>query len=144
MRKPNLAIVKELKRIAKAHGGVLRPLVVVDAARPKRSILHGQFNWDDTSAAEQYRLWQARMLMRVSVSYVLDGAGNKYPCRVFVSLTPDREDDTGYRVTTTVLSDPDQRRQLLDDAKTEMRHFAAKYRHLVELAAVFAAMDEVE
>ena len=139
----NPAIIKELKRIAKANKGELQPKAVVDAARDEKSILHSQFDWDDTTAAEKFRLHQARNLIRVVVSFVKDSDGGMVACRVFVSLTPDREDDTGYRVTTDVLSDPDQRAQLLADAKADMKRFASKYRQLVELAEVFEAMDKL-
>lgn len=44
--------------------GVLRPADVVDAARNPNSSMHGQFEWDDGEAAEQYRLYQARILIR--------------------------------------------------------------------------------
>jgi hypothetical protein len=141
--KTNQAVTKELKRIAAAHGGELQPKTVVDAARFKTSVLHHYFDWNDSSAAEKYRLWQARMLIRVLVSYVETSDGERVPCRVFVSLTPDREDDSGYRITTAVLSDPAQRQQLLADAKAEMKRFMLKYRRLTELAEVFTAMQKV-
>lgn len=37
---------------------------VVDAARPEDSPIHDQFEWDDSEAAEQYRIAQARRLVR--------------------------------------------------------------------------------
>jgi len=56
----------ELLRIRK-QSGVLTPPAVVAAARPPEAPLHGAFEWDDTSAAEQYRLAQARRLIRMVV-----------------------------------------------------------------------------
>lgn len=92
-----------------------------------RATLHSQFDWDDSSAAGKYRIHQARQLIRVVVSYEKVGDGKPVAYRVFVSLTPDRETvGGGYRLASTVLSDEDQRRQLLLDARDEMKRFTAK------------------
>lgn len=48
-----------LATIQDAHGGRLEPEHVVDAARPKNSVLHKHFEWDDAAAAEAYRKDQA-------------------------------------------------------------------------------------
>jgi hypothetical protein len=137
----NPKVITELKQLAARHGGELPPEVVVDAARSKRSALHSIFPWDDTVAAHQYRLHIARNLLRVVVSYEQVDKEKTIPCRVFVSLTPDRESGAGYRVMHAVLTDAELRRQLLADALAEMKRFALKYRKLDELAGVFAAMD---
>lgn len=140
----NPVIVAELKRIAASNGGILQPRAVIDAAREPESPLHSQFEWDDTKASESWRLHQARQLIRVVVAYEPVGDGKQIAHRVFVSLTPDREIDYGgYRVTSAVMSDETQRRQLLADAKVEMKRFADKYKSLNELAEVFKAMEPI-
>lgn len=137
------AIGNELKRLAELHGGELQPKVVVDAARNEDSPLHRSFDWNDSEAAEKWRLQQARMLIRAVVTF--EQVGKKtVPCRVFVSLTPDREENgAGYRLSTAVLSDTTYREQLLTDALAEMHRFKEKYRRLSELAKVFEAMDAI-
>jgi len=137
-------IVKTLRRIARQHDGYLRPRDVVDAAREKMSPLHDRFEWDDSLASEQYRLWQARTLIRVTVAYEPVGNGEEMAFRVFTSLVSDRQPAGGYRVTAKVMADPELREELLTDALAEMRRFQEKYRHLKELAEVFAAMSEVQ
>lgn len=139
------AILSELQRIAEAHGGMLRPADVVAAAEPDDSPLHDHFEWDDSKAGAAYRLWQARTLIRVSVTYTPVSPGKQVAHRVFVSLTPDRDiDGGGYRVVTDVLSDADLRAQMLADAKREMLAWRRKYQTLHELAEVFAAIDRAE
>jgi hypothetical protein len=56
------SIKEELEAIA--AGGVLHPADVVEAARNPNSAMHNQFEWDDSEAAEAYRLQQARALIR--------------------------------------------------------------------------------
>src|SRR5208283_559867 len=137
------AIKQALVSIAEANSGILRPADVVNAARAKSSPLHSQFEWDNSKAAEQFRLRQAQKLIRVTVEY-LGPEDTCDPTRVFVSLTPDRlTRGGGYRELTQVLANRNFREQLLQDAFTEMQHFQQKYAQLKELGEVFAAMRKV-
>lgn len=54
----------ELHRIWAAHGQQLVPADVVEEARPKRAALHRCFEWDDAIAGQNYRVIQARHLIR--------------------------------------------------------------------------------
>ena len=84
------AIISELRTIAAKNDGLLKPEDVVESARPINSPLHTRFTWDDTEAANQYRLQQARQLIRTTIQYIeVDGKDQSF--RVFCSLTPDRE-----------------------------------------------------
>jgi hypothetical protein len=64
------AIGEELDAIKGRHG-VLTPELLVKTARARSSPSHGEFNWDDGEAAFQFRLIQARTLIR-SVLIVWD------------------------------------------------------------------------
>lgn len=139
----NPVIVSELRRIAEQNDGQLRPVDVVEAAKPLDSPLHSRFEWDDSEAAQRYRLWQARQLIAVTVEYI--GSGKEaILSRVFVSLTSDRRDSTGYRTTVSVMSDNERREQLLADALKEMETFQKKYAEVQQLATVFAEMRKVK
>lgn len=126
--------------MARANSGLLKPETVLEAARPPTSPLHSRFDWDDTEAAEKYRLWQARQLIRTCVEYI---PGVAAPMEIFVSLSGDRYDGRGYRITTEVVRDEDLRAQMLEDALAELDVFRIKYRRLRELAAVFSAIRRV-
>jgi|SRR5215472_2243064 len=56
-------IKQELATIETAEGRLV-PSTVVDAARAPDSPLHPLFEWDDSAAAEKYRLDQARTIIR--------------------------------------------------------------------------------
>lgn len=136
----NRKVIAELKRIAKANGGQLKPADVVDAARSKDSVLHSKFEWNDGLAAERYRLWQARQLISVTVEYI---PATESTTRVFVSLSPDRQTSGGgYRATVDTMTNAQHRAILLQDALDEMRRFQQKFAELRELAEVFAAMKQ--
>jgi hypothetical protein len=136
-------LIDELHRIEAAGGGKLLASAVVDAARPSGSPLHSHFDWDDSAAAEKYRLMQARQLIRVCVEYIRVGVTTKR-IQAFVSLITDREAGGGYRSTVNVLAMDHLRAQLIEDAMLDMERFRAKYSSIAELADVFSKMDAVK
>jgi hypothetical protein len=134
-------IQKELEAIRKSHGGHLRPEDIVEFARDKKTALHSRFQWDDTDAAHQWRLQQARQIIRVHVTVIQEDVG---PVRAYVSLKTDRHHKGGYRAMVDVLSDEEQYAQMLADALDELRTFRAKYNKLKELRPVWDAIDSIE
>jgi hypothetical protein len=137
MRDPR--VIAELRGLSKA--GVLNPKSVVEAARDESSPLHDHFTWDDSEAAEQFRLIEARKLIQVHVE-LLPGAADQSP--VWVSLRDDRPKGGGYRTMVSVLSKEALREKLLSDALNELEYFRQKYGQLKELAAVFAAAKAIK
>lgn len=133
------AIREELERLK--VDGIIRPSDVVEAAQEPASPLHDWFQWDDGEAAHQYRLDQARKLLRV---YVVTDTPESAPVRALVSLTTDRSNGGGYRAVADVMSDDALREQMLRDAFTQLRNTQEKYRHLQALADVWRAVDEAE
>lgn len=129
---------QELEHIRQSHGGILRATDVVAFARNPDTALYRRFEWDDTKAAEQYRLWQARELIRVVVQ---TSPADSTPTRIYVSLTDDRRNDGGgYRTLDDVMRSKAMREALLKQAHADMVRFETKYQHLSELAAVIDAM----
>jgi hypothetical protein len=139
------SIDAELKAISAAHDGVLLPEHVVAYAKNEKTALHNQFEWDDTKAGEQWRLQQARQLIRVRVEMVqLKETEDPVRVRSFWSLPSDRYGNGGgYRDTPTILSRQQTRNELLAMATQEMETFQRKYSLLKELTVVFEAMREV-
>ena len=116
--------------------GLLIPEKVVEYARDKTTALHSHFDWDDTSAAHQWRLEQARGLIRVTVAY--EEALAKQT-RVWVSLPSDRLSGGGYRKVVDVMRS-DKKDELLTAAKAEMQAFIKRYHDLEAVAGVVAEM----
>ena len=135
-------IADSLEAIRAANGGLLRPADVVDAAADEDHPLHDCFTWDDDAAAHQYRLWQARQMIRVVVTVVSNGGG--HTVRAYVSLHDDRGgEEGGYRAIVDVLSDAELRQTMLDEAMSELRVFQKKYKALKELVPIFKAIRNV-
>lgn len=137
-------IRQELELIRASSGGILRAEDVVEFARNKRTALHGEFEWDDSEAAQQFRLEQARRVIRLVVT-VVPKVGSDRPVQMYVSLTSDRaKPGGGYRPFVDVMSDEDRRDELLRQALGEFKRVRSKYEALRELRPIFKAIDKVE
>ena len=55
---------QRLLEICTRAGGALTPQAVLDDARDKKSPLHSSFEWNNSEAANKYRLDQARAVIR--------------------------------------------------------------------------------
>ena len=134
------SIEQELEEIAASHDGLLQPADVVAYAQNEEAALHPLFVWNDAIAGQEYRLWQARQIIRVTVSMQ---PGYERPVRAYVSLLEDRTlEGGGYRTMAAVMGDADRRSGLLAQALQEMDRFRLRYQSLMELAEVFTAMEK--
>jgi hypothetical protein len=132
------ALGSTLERIQSSRGR-WSALEVVNAARPKNSPIHGLFEWNNSIAAERFRLAQARdHIAHLTVVVMTD----KKETTMSVAFSIGRGD--GYTAAETVLSSDELRGQLLAQALSEARTWRNRYQFIKELAGVFAALDEVK
>jgi len=132
-------IERELEEIRQSNPeGKLHARAVVEFARNPRTALHHRFEWDDTEAAEKFRLMQARQVIRV---FVKDYPREHKTIRAYVSLVQDRKKGGGYRSSEEVLRETALRDALVYQAHRAMKAFISKYEDLEELAGVIAAME---
>ena len=121
--------------------GKIDQKTVVDEARPKGALLHPAFEWDDTTAAELYREYQAGQIIR-SLVVVQDGKDeSKIATRAIVSVV--RDDRPAYISVSRAMEDEGTREQLLESALAELHSFEAKYKGLSELAKLFFEIDKI-
>jgi hypothetical protein len=121
--------------------GRLTPDGVLRDARNDRSALHPFFEWDDSKAAEKWRLEQAGHLIR-SVTVTVDEQDEPRTIRAFVPISG-ADESRSYVSTMKALGDTEMRRQVLAQAHGELGAVARKYRELKELSEVVAAIERV-
>ena len=97
---PAPVVGAELLRIQR-EAGALRPEDVVASAEPEDAPLHPAFEWDDTAAAAEHRLWQARQLIR---ALVLDDGRSQTQVYVHVPLITGGD----YQPMSAVVANPDR------------------------------------
>lgn len=123
-----------------ARFGYLEPALVVREARAVESPLHAAFEWDDKRAGEQFRLQQARYLIR-EVRVVTEQGEESIEQRVFVNVTT--ENHRGYMPVVQVMSDEVLREQVLNKAKNDLLSWRERYKDLQELARIYDVIEEV-
>ncbi len=139
----------ELEKIESKYGGVSADHVLAVAEAAKHP-LHSFFEWDTDRAAHQYRLEQARHLIR-SVVVVYENVPKMIePIRAFITLGLPETDAVGddgdkrYLSMHTIMSDEDMRAQLLDQAMAEFHSWERRYQHLEALKGLFVEAVRVE
>lgn len=112
---------------------------VLNAARRESHPLHPAFNWDDASAAEEYRLTQARHLIR-SVR-VTKESGESEP--IAVHVVHEKCGGSAYVATAEVVTDQDLHAAALEEALKLLGGIARRYRYLQELSDVWDAIADL-
>jgi hypothetical protein len=126
-----------IERIAKKHGGVCPPRALVEEAKRPRHPCHAMFEWDDESAADEWRVEQARRIIR-SIR-VVRGKGQR-PRQAYVHVKSEGAEHEGYMDADRAMAAPDLRALVLQEAVDALHALQERYDHLEELAAVWEAV----
>lgn len=137
------AIEKELRALH-SRDGVLTCEAVLEAARPENSPLHDYFTWDDSRAAERYRLIEAgKLIATVRIEYRRKKTAQVVYTPAFIPTGTNDEGKRQYYPVEEVTQNDFLREKALADARNEMEGTRARYSHLVDLlelsSEVFAA-----
>lgn len=116
----------------------ITPANVLELARDEDTELHGAFEWDDSVAAEKYRLGQARHLIQCIVVRQDDDKKENVQ-RVF-QISSER---STYQPIRYFLENKDEHTRLFERAKSELHAFQRRYEKLAELEEVFNAINEL-
>ena len=131
---------KEFERLEEQNGS-LTAADVLDSAKSEDSPLHKLFEWDDTVAANKYRLEQAGFYIRILVKTAVEDDKQPKSFRAYVNVNPNSQSAGVFEDTVRALSKDDTRKIVLDNALKELVNFERKYNTLTELSAVFMAID---
>lgn len=127
-------IFKEINMI----GDQYTPEQVVEKAKDEATHLHSLFEWDDTVAAEKYRIIQAGKIIRALV-YVPDVTEEEKPAPKIRAIVTNGVTNQ-YAEITAVAKNNDQYSRLLEEAKQDAANFMRKFKALKEFEEVFEAM----
>ncbi len=116
---------------------------VLKKAAPKNSPIHKYFDWDDTSAAYRYRLWQARELIACLVVEIDGVETRKFVTPVAIHLDSG-EESKAYVDIEVARQDPDIWKQVLTQALKDATSWRARYEHLKELKNIVREIKKAE
>jgi len=120
---------EELEKI-KAKGN-LNPNNILESAKSKKSILHQYFDWDDTEAAEKWRISQARNITNHIIEVVVI-KGKEHTHKAYFSVSVKNE-EANYVSLTEAITIPNYRNQLLKEMETTLEN-------LLKLIKLFSSM----
>ena len=123
------AIGEELSRIEQKHDGRLTPDDVVKAAADEKSPLHPHFEWNDSVAAHQFRLDQARMIIRTV--RIVDNSEPAKLSRAWLSVT-DRG-GVSYRSVSEIMKSRHLQLEVYKRAEIDLEAWMKRYREITEI-----------
>lgn len=133
----------EMERI-EARDGQVTSKSLLDAGRPEESVLHSLFEWDDSKAAELYRLRQATEV--ITHIHVMVEESQKESFRAYVNIVPMRDGEQTQRGQyvniRSAMENEENRKVVLQNALHEMNMFVEKYSAYKELSGVFEAIEK--
>ncbi len=138
------AVGQHLELLRKQFKGELTPEDVLEDARNPNSPLHSYFEWSDTEAARQYRLQQARGLIRAVVAiYTREDEGKEaVRTKAYVHI-PERQ-APHYREASHAMSLTKTRKMVLERAYNELRQWRQRYKDLNEFASLVSVIDAMD
>jgi hypothetical protein len=137
---PNI-VGEHLELLRKKHKNELTPDDVVKDAKNGNSPLHPFFEWDDSAAAQQHRLSQARGLIRSVVAIYKEDEKPPRRMRAFVHIA--EAGAPHYRDTAHAMSQTRTRDIVLRQAWREFQSWRKRYEELDEFAGLFETADRI-
>jgi hypothetical protein len=132
-------IAIELRKIEDKTGR-LTPDAVIAAAKHPKSLLHEYFEWDDSEAARQHRLYQARKLIN-GVRVEIEINEHTIHSIAYVRDPSVEGDEQGYRAVARLASDEDDARKAVN---REFAYAAAALHRARDVAVALGHASAIE
>lgn len=136
----------ELRRVLDGHG-VLTPAVVVEESKPRAAPLHPCFEWNDSKAATEFRLHQARNIINIVQVTTTDARGRKSTVPEFINVSEPTDENARarhYQPVEVAMNDPETRRTIMEACLNRLLMVRDNYRNLMEFSRVWSAIDELD
>lgn len=135
-----------------ARDGNVTSQSFLEYSRPEDSATHSMFEWDDSIAAEKYRLRQAGAIInQLEVKLVFENSPTHeaeikvVPIKAFMNVSAKAPTEAGVFINAvTVQQEDEYRKTVLQNALSELRAFQRKYSNFSEFSKVFDAIKEIE
>ena len=133
------AVGKQFEELAKTEEG-LTAKSLLEASKPLDAPLHNEYEWNNTEAAEKWRLHQSRHFINSLTVTVTSKNHEPVQTRaVHITTVPHR-----YEPISVIVQEPTKYDRLLENAYKELESFQKKYEILTELKSVFDAIDNLK
>jgi hypothetical protein len=147
-REKKTVVVERILTEIYERDGVITPQGLVEEARSSGHILHGYFEWNDSKAAEKYRLTQATaMILATKFVAVLQRQADEPP-RVISAQKPVREflpmyRGEGFKGRTEILSTEDTRVAFIERKLGVLVSWCSSVVDVDEFSSMRKALEEM-
>ena len=131
---------EEIEKLNHNFGGYAPDGELVKISSKPNAVLHSLFEWDNTVAANTYRLQTEKKIKRSLIVCEESPKDGSEPMmvRIYQRASLINEDDNSrkrvWMSTFDMLNDEEGRKQLLENARRELKSFVKKYDQLEELS----------
>lgn len=139
-QKQRKALESRLEKIRGRNAGLLTPNDVVADAKSETSPLHSFFTWDDTEASHQFRLDQARSLIR-NVQVEMTTSTRRFAVPFYIRDPRVGPDEQGYCATLEIKNDQDV---ATDALRCEFDRAIAVLQRAVTIADALGLSEQVQ
>lgn len=135
--------------LADKNGGQVTAADILADATKKKSPLHDFFDWDDTTAANQFRLSQARKMVQAIEIVYEDASGNRRNSRAFHSIPvsgPSRghRPENAYIPVSRMMEDEEIRAEVIDQYRRRISALRRELRKIEGMDEVCRVLEEAE
>ena len=115
------------------------PQQILEKARDSNTELHKCFTWDDTEAAEKWRISEARAVVRnlKIIEQKPDKQTEPTTIRVFYKT----DNETGYKPTKLSLKKPDEYKALVERCRSELLAIKQKFNSISEYEEIWELIN---
>lgn len=132
-------VISEILEVKEQNGLTAENLLEV--AKNKNSALHDFFDWNDTSAGEKFRIYQARCLIN-EVKIVVDE--KEFHAFENVNVSINEESSREYKGFVEILNTEQYRTQIIKQALESITSWKDKYKEYSEFKPIVSSIDKVK
>lgn len=135
-------VINEILNVEQSNGLTAENLL--EKAQDQNSELHDLFEWDNSTAGEKWRVYQARQIINEVKIVVKDKEIYAFEnVNVKISKSDKKETSRQYKPILEVLSKTEYRKQIIHSALENIKYWKEKYQDYSELKPIFNSIDKV-
>ena len=115
------------------------PQQILEKARDSNTELHKCFTWDDTEAAEKWRISEARAVVRNLK--IIEQKSDKQPEPTTIRVFYKTDNESGYKPTKLILKKPDEYKVLVERCRSELLAIKQKFNSISEYEEIWEMIN---
>lgn len=115
------------------------PQQILEKAKDSSTELHKCFTWDNSEAAEKWRVQEARTIVR-SLK-IVEEKPDKKPEPTTIRVFYKTDNESGYKPTKLILKKPDEYKMLVERCRSELLSIKQKFQNISEFDEIWELIN---